>query len=327
MSSLKIASIWNFNFTDSIFFHIFKLLSKKKVEIVDPCNCDLLFIGPFDSTTVKRRILKYFLNKTKRINLENYFRNIDLYSLRNYKPIRVFFSLENIRASNPFVPKTDFSICSSLGLIDENHYRFPMWKELIDWSHEGIIRSYDNLGNSSRYGRYFNLEELTKPQGETFLKKPQSFCFITSHLSEPKKSLYLKTKEHFVVDGFGAAFDKTILDHNSSNFKMKDIMKNYAFSLCPENASYPGFYGDRLLNAFASKCLPVTWADQNIKIDFNPNAFVNLFDYVEDDFNSIMNSLKEINFLQKFTREPLLLSKPNLDKEKNFVEKILKNLQ
>jgi hypothetical protein len=57
------------------------------------------------------------------------------------------------------------------------------------------------------------------------------------------------------------------------------------------------------------------------------NAFVNLFDYVEDDFNSIMNSLKEINFLQKFTREPLLLSKPNLDKEKNFVEKILKNLQ
>ena len=325
MTTIKISSLFNFaDWNSSVIFKLFASLSKKKIEYVDPDQADILIIGPYDINSVKKRSTNFLLKKLKILKLQEKFPNLDIYSFkRNYKPLRIFFSFENFRYDSI---KADYYITSDLGVSSENHLRFPSWKDYIDWSvSEDIYRDKNTL-NSHRFGSYWNIDDLIKPLGEDFLRRKKEFCIFSSHLVEPRKSIYLKFSKNFNVDGYGPYFNKSIKSHNSSDFKTQDILKDYAFNLCPQNSLYPGYYTEGLVNAFVSKTLPVTWADKNINLDFNEKSFINLLDYTSSNYDEICQLMKDQYFLKKFVTEPLLLQKPDLKNEKLFVQKILSNL-
>jgi len=317
VNNIKISFLWSENIKQSILFSLINFLSKKKIEIVPPSNADLLILGPYDHSSFKRRCFNILNKRIKNINQK--FPNLDIYSLnRNYKPIRLFVSSEN------YVPidfKYDFSITCSLGIVDDNHLRFPVWKDDIDWSHEGFFR--ENSSNTQRFGSFHNIEDFIKSQGKIFMEKKKIFCLFSSHLREPRKSLFTQISKSFLIDGFGPYFNKNLQSHNNNKFKKKDIMKNYAFNLCPENSLYPGYYTEKIPDAFLGKCLPVSWVDQNVDVDFNKKAFINMLDYTKDNYVTMCELLKDDIFLKKFTSEPLCFSKPNLDKEKKFINKII----
>ena len=323
--TLKISSIWNLDLVEnSIFSKILQILSKKKIEFVEPEKCDLLFIGPHDVYKIRRKYLNYFLKKTKKFNFKKFFNNLDLYSLRRYQPLRIFFCYEDVKPNDILPLKTDFSITPTLGISDKNHFRFALWKEYIDWSKHGISRSIGTL-HSKRFGSWYDMEKMLLPQNN-FLNKKKTFCFFTSHLKEPRNSFYNLIKNNFPIDGFGPYFNNKILNHDKSNFVKMNIMKNYAFNLCPENVLSPGFYTEKIPDAFLAGCLPVSWVDKNVEIDFNPKSFVNLLDYAKDDYQPIIELFKDYNFLKKFTTEPLLLKKVDLTKEFDFIKRVLQQL-
>tara|TARA_A100001015_G_C14972949_1_gene705936 strand:+ start:589 stop:1554 length:966 start_codon:yes stop_codon:yes gene_type:complete len=321
MSKLKISYLWLPNFEETVIFHLLKILSTKEVKIVNPFECDILFIGPGDVFSFKRR----FYNKIKKTffpNIEKKFYNIDLYSFnRKFKPLRVSFATESVR--NKFI-NSDYSISSEIGVNNKNHLRFPYWKEHIDWSHENIVRD-NKSANVKRFGFLHDLNTLMRPQGEDFLKK-KNMCIFTSHMEEPRLSIYESFLSDFVLDGYGPYFDKKLNNHNSSNFTKFEVMKKYAMNLCPENIIYPGCYSEKVIDAFASKCLPVSCMDINVKEDFNDKAFINLVNHFADNFQSIKKQLKDPTFLKKFTSEPLITVKPNLNNEKLFIEKLISNI-
>jgi hypothetical protein len=307
---------------NTVFFNLLKNICNRKIEISTTDNADILIVGPYDAINYKRAFLNKLSNLKFFKNFFNYFPNFDIYSFkRDYKPLRIFLSSENIHEN---LPKYNYSFNHDLGIVNDNHFRFPIWKDVIDWSHDGIKRQHTLA--SKRFGALWKLDDLLKPQGTDFLNKKKKICLITSHMTEPRMSLYLKFKQHFQVDGFGAYFQKEIRHHNNSNFKIKDILENYAFNLCPENSLFPGYYNDRVPNAFLSKTLPITWADQNIHIDFNKKAFINLIDHAKNNYDDICDLLKDDSYLINYTKEPLLLEKPNLDKERIFIQKILSSL-
>jgi hypothetical protein len=324
MKTLKVSFFAVHDIVDiqnSVFFHLLKNCSKKKIEIATKEKADLLIIGPYDSIKYKRIILNKLLEKNIFNDVLKYFPNFDIYSFRRkYKPLRIFLSNENIHQN---LPKFDYSFHHDLGIVNNNHFRFPQWKDHIDWSHEGIRREFTLT--AKRFGAFWKLEDLLRPQGVNFIKK-KNICLVTSHMNEPKLSIYLKFKEYFQVDGFGPYFSKEIKNHNSSNFSIRDILQNYAFNLCPENSLFPGYYNERVPNAFLANTLPITWADQNIDLDFNPKAFINLIDHAKNNYDDICNLLKDDNYLLNYSKEPLLLEKPNLDKERIFIQKILSSL-
>ena len=101
-----------------------------------------------------------------------------------------------------------------------------------------------------------------------------------------------------------------------------EILKNYSFNLCPENALYPGYYTEKVPDAFLGKCLPLAWADNYINSDFNEKSFINLLNYSKSNYLEINSLLKDDSFLKKFTTEPLLLKEPNLTEETKFLKKI-----
>ena len=320
-STINVSFINSTDIKNTVIFHLIRKISKKKIEITDIKKCDVLFIGPYNYYSVKNKIYNFF---TKKFSLKNkLFFNVSDYLTftRKTNPVKIFFSTENFRHN---IIDADYSITSDLGINDKNHLRMAPWKNYVDWSHEGIFR--EKSLNASRLGFFYKIEDLMKPQGNEFLKKKKKICFFTSHLNEPRRSIYLTFSKNFIVNGFGPYFNKNIVNHNQSNFLKKDIMKKYAYNLCPENSLFPGYYTEKIPDAFLGKCLPISWADQNINYDFNPQAFINLLDYTSDNYIEIMNLLKDDFFLKKYSTQPLLLKRINLDTEIRFIEKILNNL-
>ena len=321
MQTLKISYLWFINFESTVLFSLVKLLSKKKIEFVVPEKADLIFIGPYDHFSFKRYCLNTILKKTPWLN---FFNNLDLYLLnRKMKPLRIFCTSEPIQYN---AIKADYYISSNPGLDSSNHLRLPLWKESIDWTSEGCFREKNmKHSNAVRFGKFHLIEDLSIPQGDAFLKK-KGMCIFSSHLHNERKIIYSQFNKHLGVKGFGSCFDPTIKNHNSSNFFKIDIMKNFSFNLCPENSLHPGYYTEKIVDAFDGKCLPVTWADKNVQFDLNKNAFVNLVDYNFDNLKEVAELLKDHLFLKKFSKEPLLTKMPNLEKEKSFIAKILSQI-
>lgn len=325
MKKIKIASLWNatVNLNSSLIVNLIKFITNKEIEFVKIKDCDILIIGPYEQQSVlsiaKRRVANKIL---KNDSIKKNYPNLDIYLLkRKFSPLKIYLSFENYQFPNV---KYDYAVTSCMGINDENHLRLPLWKELIDWSNTGIIRATDDF--AKRFYRYYDLEAMVIPSPNSFLDKERKFCMITSHLSEPRKSIFNKFSRKFKVDGYGPCFNKNIKDHFSNPIKKIDILKNYAFNLCPENSLYPGYYTEKIPEAFLGGCLPISWTDQNVKYDFNTNSFINLLDYSHNSYEEIIDKLNDDLFLKKFIDQPLLLKKPNLDNEIKFVKKIIDSL-
>lgn len=317
MKKIKISTLWIPDIKNSLIFKLIEYVSKREIEIVSIENSDIVIFGPYDTQSLKRRLINFAERKIS--SIYNIFPNIDLYLLnRKIKPIRIFYSHENF--SFPKV-KYDFSITSHFAINNDKHLRFPLWKDLINWGHLGITREKNKF--IRRFGDFYNIKDMTYPQGDAFLNKERKICLITSHLDEPRKSMYSSISKNFIIDGYGSYFDKQIKNHNDSKLNKKEILKKYAFNLCPENSLFPGYYTEKVPEAFLSKTLPISWMDNNVSFDFNEKSFINLLNYSKDNYLEIIYLLKDDNFLKKFTNEPLLLREPNLENEILFVKKII----
>jgi hypothetical protein len=241
-----------------------------------------------------------------------------LMNTRKLQPLTLFHTQENVRYDQI---KADYSISFDLGVQSEKHLRFPYWMEMLDWSHEGII------GNTNRrYGELIKISTLMSPLGNQFLARGNSCAMLSSHLREPRGSLYSAIENVIPIQGFGAHFDKTIKDHHSSGFLKKDIIKKFSFNLCPENGLYPGYYTEKIPEAFNSGCLPITWADENVDADFNPQAFLNLLPLFKNNFQDLKDILHSKVKMESYQSQPLLIQKPTIESLNIFLRNILKSV-
>lgn len=328
---IKVSCLWTGEglVASTLIFNLIRKLSNREIIFTNPRSADILFIGPYDLLSFPNKIINSLTRRLK-INKEikkkiEYLRQSTI--LRKNQPIKIFLNHENFRHDEV---ESDFTISFDLAVNNPNHIRIPVWKENIDWSNHGIKRKANFIIgdkkycylNILRFGYFYNMDDLLKPQGDTFLKK-NNICMFSTYMSEPRKTIYEEFSKNFKVDGYGPYFDKDLKNHNESNFTKSEIMRNYAFNLCPHNNNHPGQYEEKVPEAFLSKCLPITWADQNIDNDFNIKSFINLNDHMKDNFKEIIYLLKQKDFLQSFTEEPLILKKPNLEKEIEFAKKII----
>lgn len=229
--------------------------------------------------------------------------------------VTLFHTQENVR--HDFI-KADFSISYDLGVDSKNHLRFPYWMEMIDWSHEGLT---GNL--NPRYGELLSLEKLKSPLGNHFLGRGGSGILLSSHLREPRASIYKALNKIVSVKGVGAHFDESIKNHHSSGFLKRDLLNQFTFNICPENGLYPGYYTEKIPEAFYSGCLPITWTDENVAVDFNPNALINLLPFFAAAFEGLETVLNDSNILEKYESQALITNSPSLGPFKAFLLKVL----
>ena len=126
------------------------------------------------------------------------------------------------------------------------------------------------------------------------------------------------------TEGYGPYFDASIKNHHQSHFFKKEVIKKFAFNLCPENSLYPGYYTEKIPESFQSGALPLGWTDSNVCADFNPKAFINLEPMAYLDYTPLTELLNSESYLRQFCDQPLLLKMPTLDPAKQFITEVLR---
>ena len=280
-----------------------------RIQWTSAISADLVIFGPFyDVNAARLRWLpRAWRNKAAQM-VDVIERQL---SKRKMPPITLFHTAENLRHDHI---KADFAISHDLDIDSDRHFRLPYWMEMIDWSHEGLI------GNRNpRYGELLELERLQAPLGDQFLKRAQNAVLITSHLKEPRAACFSALQEVIPVDGMGPYFNKDIKHHHSSDFLKKEILQQYAFNLCPENGIYPGYVTEKIPEAFAAGCLPITFVDESVSVDFNSKAFMNLAPMLGNNFEELDGLLKLKDRLEDYANQPLVIGSPTTLGLQNFL--------
>lgn len=284
-----------------------------QIEWVGSSSADLEIIGSFVSRQAKKMrwvpkpLRKIILPIVERVSIGT--------ASRQYSPLRLFQTGENLRHDHV---SADYAISHDLGVMSDRHFRFPYWMEMVDWSHDGLD------GNCNpRFGALLQLDQLEKPLGRQFLERERKAILLSSHLREPRASCMQALQRSIAVDGFGPHFDSNIKDHHHSGFLKKDLLAGYAFNLCPENGLYPGYITEKIPEAFAAGCLPITWVDESISVDFNPAAMINLKPMMQDDFSGLADILSSEKKLAGFMDQRLLLRRPSIEPFRQFIARIL----
>lgn len=234
---------------------------------------------------------------------------------RQYRALTLFHTFENLRHDHR---RADYALSFDLAVDSPQHLRHPYWMEMLDWSHEGI------RGNTNpRYGRLLTIERLQQPLGTEFLHRTRSALFFSSHLREPRATLLRALEAMVPVHKSGPYFDANITDHHRSGFTKLEQLREVAFNLCPENGMYPGYYTEKIPEAFDAGCLPITWCDPNVAVDFNPQAILNLAPMMHSDFTPLKECLHSNTRLEEFASQALLLKRPSIEPLRQFLRNLL----
>ena len=86
---------------------------------------------------------------------------------------------------------------------------------------------------------------------------------------------------------------------------------------------YPGYYTEKVPESYAAGCIPITWADQNITVDFQPGSFINLADHVQKGYSEAFLELTSPEQLDRLCSTPLLKQLPDFQGLLHFMEKIV----
>lgn len=269
-------------------------------------KADLLVLGPFHNPRARQR----WIPRPLRAAHDAIARRLQ----GSNRPLTLFQTGENLRHDH-FI--CDYALSFDLAVSNTKHYRFPYWMEMVDWSHEGIT------GNTNqRFGSLLKLDRLQQPLGTRFLQKPRKAAIFASHIREPRATLIRVLHAHVEVQGFGSVFNSTVVHHSNSGFTKLEVLKDFAFNLCPENSMYPGYYTEKIPEAFMADCLPITWTDSNIFVDFNPAAILNLAPLTAGNFAFLEEQLRVLS-LSAYADQPLLIQSPSLDGLKSFLSNLL----
>ncbi|WP_036185719.1 glycosyltransferase family 10 domain-containing protein [Marinobacterium lacunae] len=192
--------------------------------------------------------------------------------------------------------------------------RFPNWMWHIDW--EGLDEQPEYL----RYGRRLSLDRLLNPIRSTYedrSKRVKKAVIFTSHLREPRGRLYEIVNNILGCDGFGSVFSNA-----GMSFEKYNILEGYNYCLCPENSIGDGYITEKIPEAFYAGCIPITWCrPEDLLVDFNENAVVNLYGLDDSAIESVLRRLlNDKEYVEDKLNTPLLKRKPNINDLKEFIE-------
>ena len=72
-----------------------------------------------------------------------------------------------------------------------------------------------------------------------------------------------------------------------------------------------------------AECLPISWCDSNLEVDFNPDAIINMAPMTASGFEPLADLLLNETNLGKYADQPLLRRAPSIEPTKKFVKEIL----
>jgi hypothetical protein len=128
---------------------------------------------------------------------------------------------------------------------------------------------------------------------------------ISSHLNGFKSAFFNDIQKSFPIDLAGGP-------HGKVNSKFV-FLQDYLYSLCPENFIYPGYYTEKVLEAYACGTLPITCLDKHAECDFNTQSYINLYRYIPSGLgNALREVVSDKGLIRSLYQQPLFLTEPSI---------------
>ncbi|MFM8321018.1 MAG: glycosyltransferase family 10 domain-containing protein [Chloroflexota bacterium] len=204
-----------------------------------------------------------------------------------YNCTRIFYTGENDR---PNFAECDYAFSFDFPITERN-YRLPYYR---------LVNEYPLA--------------LQPRDPQRVLSEPRKFCsFISSNPGATQRSAFFEQLcAYKPVDSGGKVL-------NNLGYRVPDKnawLSGYKFNIAFENASYPGYTTEKLLDALVTNTIPIYWGNPEIVEDFNPRAFINCHDY--RSFDEVIEVVRQIDQDEALYRE--YLSQPFLQdgQEKDF---------
>lgn len=164
-----------------------------------------------------------------------------------------------------------------------NHYRLPLYVLEI-WALQNRLE-----------GGYPDLD-VNKMPGP---KEKTKFCgFISSNPSVAvREHIFHRINEYKKIDSAGPVLNNTGYVIPRDGFRgvarKIDWLRDYKFTLSYENSTFPGYLTEKIMNAFYARSVPIYWGSTTAEVDFNPKAFINWHDYLDD--KKLLDKIIEID--------------------------------
>ena len=200
--------------------------------------------------------------------------------------------------------------------IFPNRFRFPYWKWYLNW--QEINTEWEHF----RFGKAIETSELTLSINQRYGQLTEAqfnganhrIVILTSHFHRPRRKLIALCNAVLGCDIFGRKTQKF-------EGPKKELLKKYLWCLCPENKPHKGYITEKIPEAFAAGCIPVTYCDPStLSEDFNSNAVVNLYHKSDAEIVNILSRLQsDYSFVNNLRDEPLLTKLESLEALSDFI--------
>jgi len=174
------------------------------------------------------------------------------------KSLKVFFSGENVR---PNRTECDHAISFELDERGGRDIRWPLYNLYLD------------------------------PRFEPVVERREKFCcmVVSNAASRHRIDFFKALSRYRPVDSGGKA-----LNNVGGPVKDKlDFIKGYRFCMAFENAYYPGYTTEKILEAKKAGCIPIYWGNPEIARDFDADSFVNATSF--PSFSSCIESIEALD--------------------------------
>lgn len=276
MKTIKIAftDFWpNFIPTDNYFYN---LLTLKYNVVIDYSNPDIVFHSVYNK--------KYGYNWGGDVKHLKYDKN---------SVIKILYTGENIR---PDYDETHFSFSFDY-LDDERNYRLPLWALILNWFDRTYIENRD-------HAYLHNLKDFL----DNKRYEKNKFCaFVASNPAGKRMEFVPKLikRNYKPINCAGTVYNNTPkISGRGDTIEKVEFLKPYKFNICFENSSKEGYTTEKIIHPMFMGTIPVYWGDPLVTNDFNPDSFLNWFDYNDDE--KLIDRIIELDTNDKMYEEMIM---------------------
>lgn len=170
---------------------------------------------------------------------------------------------------------------------DFNLYDYAVGFDFIDYGDR-----YIRIPNYVYYRDAFQMAARKHlDSDEKFLSKNKFCNFIYSNNNSDKirNDFFLELSKYRQVDSGGKIYNN--IGKRVQN--KYEFQKDYKFSIAFENSKKEGYVTEKIVQAWQAGTIPIYWGNIKIRQEFNPKAFINVFDF--DSVKSCIDYIKMVD--------------------------------
>ena len=187
---------------------------------------------------------------------------------RLYRCPRIFYSGEAVM---PDFRHCDYALTPHY-LKDPRHLRLPLY---------ALYASPGNLLSVSRANPGPPPQRLEEPK-VVQMRKSRFCSFVVGNVgrkAQKRVEFFHRLNRYKQVDSGGRALNNIGGPIPDGSVHKLAFLQPYKFNIAFENQSIAGYTTEKIYEALLARCIPIYWGNPRIQEEFNPNCFLNYFDF------------------------------------------------